>query len=170
MKFMILQGENRRIAFKTYNAYGRFIHHLYEFLLGAAARERGDDATLTAQMAEQYIAGYAGRALIARREAILNGTAPSWENHISYFPETIPPEFAREFRTFRNVVSGHVSGERVSLNLSDFYDRNHKLLGILFRHAGSHWGKIGDDFPDLKEITAFTVMVRENGVEPSMAT
>jgi hypothetical protein len=37
-KATIMQGENRRIAFRTYNAYGRFIHHLYEFLLGAAAR------------------------------------------------------------------------------------------------------------------------------------
>ncbi len=27
---MIEQGENRRISYKTYNAYARFIHHLYE--------------------------------------------------------------------------------------------------------------------------------------------
>jgi hypothetical protein len=167
-KIMIIQGENRRIAFRTYNAYGRFIHHLYELFLGAAARDRGDDAPLSAKMAEQYISGYAQRALTDRREAILNGTAPSWENDISYFPETIPSDFAREFRRFRNIVSGHVSGERISLNLGDFYDRNHKFLGILFRHAGSHWGAVGDDFPDLKEITAFTVMVKESGVEPGM--
>jgi hypothetical protein len=151
-KIMIIQGENRRIAFRTYNAYGRFIHHLYELFLGAAARDRGDDAPLSAKMAEQYISGYAQRALTDRREAILNGTA----------------DFAREFRRFRNIVSGHVSGERISLNLGDFYDRNHKFLGILFRHAGSHWGAVGDDFPDLKEITAFTVMVKESGVEPGM--
>jgi hypothetical protein len=136
-KATIMQGENRRIAFRTYNAYGRFIHHLYEFLLGAAARDRRDSSPLGAEVAEQYISSYAQRALAARREAVLDGTAPSWENHISYFPETIPPGFAREFRKFRNVVSGHVSAERPTLNLSDFYHHNHKFLGILFRHAES---------------------------------
>jgi hypothetical protein len=161
-KIMVMQGENKRIAFKTYDAYGRFIHHLYEFLVGAAARDRGDSSSLSAELAERYISSYTQRALDARREAILDGTAPSWENHISYFPETIPSGFAREFRKFRNVVSGHVTAERTALNLSDFYDRNHKFLGILFRHAGSHWGRIDDDFPDLKEITAFTVVVRES--------
>jgi hypothetical protein len=39
-KIMITQGENRRIAYKTYNAYARFIHHLYEFMLSAVARDR----------------------------------------------------------------------------------------------------------------------------------
>ena len=29
--------ETRLIAYKTYNAYSRFIHHLYEFLLGASS-------------------------------------------------------------------------------------------------------------------------------------
>ena len=38
---MITQGEHPRIAYKTYNAYARFIHHLYEFMLGAVARDRG---------------------------------------------------------------------------------------------------------------------------------
>jgi hypothetical protein len=165
-KIVVEKGDNRRIAFKTYNAYARFIHHLYEFFLGAAAIDRGDDApSKAAELAERYISSYAQRALTNRREAILNGTAPPYENHISYFPETIPSGFAREFRKFRNVVSGHVSGERATLNLSDFYARNHKFLGIMFRDAGSHWGTIGDDFPDLNEITAFTVMLRESSTE-----
>jgi hypothetical protein len=34
--------EKRFIAYKTYNAYSRFIHHLYEFMLGAVARETGN--------------------------------------------------------------------------------------------------------------------------------
>ena len=120
-------------------------------------------------MAERYIHSYAQRALNIRREAILDGSAPSWENHISYYPETIPGGFAREFRKFRNVVSGHVSGERLSLNLSDFYERNHKFLGILFQHAGGHWGRIDDDFPDLKEITAFSVAVKERDANSDKA-
>ena len=29
---MVMQGENRRIAYTAYNAYARFVHHLYEFI------------------------------------------------------------------------------------------------------------------------------------------
>ena len=38
--------ETRLIAYKTYNAYSRFIHHLYEFMLGAVARDTGDTRRL----------------------------------------------------------------------------------------------------------------------------
>jgi hypothetical protein len=97
---MIEQGENRRIAYKTYNAYARFIHHLYEFILGAVAREQGDTAQLSPDWAERYIASHTQRILTNRRNDILNGTAPVWENHISAYPEKIPPAFAAEFRKF----------------------------------------------------------------------
>ena len=79
--------ETRLIAYKTYNAYSRFIHHLYEFMLGAIAREKGDTAQLDAAVKDRHIAGHAQRILTGRRQAILNGTAPAWENHISAFPE-----------------------------------------------------------------------------------
>jgi hypothetical protein len=159
---MITQGENRRIAYRTYDAYARFIHHLYEFMMAAVARERGDTAQLESDLAERYIASHAQRILTNRREAILNGTAPAWENHISSYPETIPPTFAAEFRRFRNTVSAHAKFERSNLDLSDFYDRNHKYLYMLYRDAQSWWGRLGDDFPDLKEITAFSVIVKES--------
>src|ERR1700730_10971936 len=96
-KIMIAQGENRRIAYKTYNAYARFIHHLYEFMLSAVARDRADTAPLSSDWADRYIASHAQRILTNRREAILNGTAPEWENDISAYPEEIPPTFAAEF-------------------------------------------------------------------------
>jgi hypothetical protein len=162
-KASLTKPNDRRIAFRTYNAYGRFIHHLYEFHIGAAKRDRLDDTNdIRGVLADNYIHSYAQRALTNRREAIFDGTAPSWENHISYFPETIPDDFPSEFRKFRNVVSAHVSGERMTLDLTDFYQRNHKFLGIMFQAAGSHWARIDDEFPDLKEITAFTVAVKDD--------
>jgi hypothetical protein len=66
---MITQGENRRIAYATYNAYARFVHHLYEFTLGAAARDRQNTAKLKHDFAERYIASYTQRALTKRRES-----------------------------------------------------------------------------------------------------
>ena len=36
----IMVGENRALAFKMYNSYARFAHHLYEFMAGAGIKSR----------------------------------------------------------------------------------------------------------------------------------
>lgn len=97
-RMMIVQGENRRIAYKTYNAYAPFVHHLYEFMLTAIARDRKDTTQLSAVWKDKYMASHFQRVLTNRRQAILDGTAPAWENHISADPEKIPPDLAEEFR------------------------------------------------------------------------
>jgi hypothetical protein len=163
---MISQGENRQIAYKTYNAYARFIQCLYEFMLGAIARELKDTARLPAEMADRYIGSHAQRILTNRREDIVKGTAPTWENHISYYPEKIPQDFAKDFRQVRNNASAHVSHERSALNLSDFYDKYHKYLGLLYLGAKSWWGRLEEEFPDLSEITAFSVLVKDTQPPP----
>jgi hypothetical protein len=159
---MITQGENRRIAYKSYNAYARFIHHLYEFMLAAVAKERGDTAQLKSDLADRYIASHTQRILTNRRKDILNGTAPEWENHISAYPEKVPQTFATEFRGFRNIASGNVKYERSNLSLTDFYAKNHEYLYMLYYDAKSWWGRQGDDFPDLQEITAFSVLIKDS--------
>jgi hypothetical protein len=162
---LITQGDDRRRAFNAYNAYSQFIHHLYEFALCAITRERGDTGKLEAVEAERYIASFLQRSLRKRRDAILDGTAPSWENHISAFPENIPPELPSAFRRARNIANGHAGTKRSSLNLSDFYDRYHKFLHIFYKDAQSWWGRASDEFPDLQEITSFSVLIREKPPE-----
>ncbi|PTB17867.1 hypothetical protein C9I57_25410 [Trinickia symbiotica] len=158
---MIMQGEDRRLAFKTYNAYTRFIHHLYEFLLAATQRDRKDTAEIKHELADQYIHGIAQRSLNNRREAILNGTAPPWENHISAFPEKVPKEFASQFRKVRNTALGHANPQRHSLSLTDFYHQFHMFLYMIYVDSMWMWGRVDDDFPDLGQITAFSVMIKE---------
>jgi hypothetical protein len=53
--------EDHRLAYKTYNAYSRFIHHLYEFVLGAVAREQGTTAKIEGANAER---GTVGRKVV----------------------------------------------------------------------------------------------------------
>jgi len=48
-------NQNRFISYKTYNSYARFIHHLYEFMIGALAREIGDTGQISHDLAERYI-------------------------------------------------------------------------------------------------------------------
>jgi hypothetical protein len=166
-KVMIEQGESKRIAYKTYNAYARFIHHLYEFILAAVARDRQDTESLKSDVAESYIAGHTQRILTSRRNAILSGTAPAWENDISFYPENVPKTFPAEFRRCRNIVSGHAIHKRSDLSLTKFYDESHKFLYLLYYDAKSWWGRESGEFPDLKEITAFTVLVKSDpSLEP----
>ena len=96
-----------------------------------------------------------------RRDAILDGTAPSWENHISAFPESIPPSLPTEFRRARNIALAHAGIKRPKLNMSDFYDRFHKFLHIFYKDAQSWWGREADEFHDLEEITTFSLMISQ---------
>jgi hypothetical protein len=160
--------EKRLIAYKTYNAYSRFILHLYEFMLGAVERETGSTGKLQGKRVDRYITSQAQRILTGRRRAIQNGTAPAWENSISYFPESVPAEFAGEFRKMRNKISVHVSHERSGISLSDFYEKYHKYVHMLFWNCLGHWGLRGQEFPDLREITRFSVLVKK-GVSSEVA-
>jgi hypothetical protein len=161
----IMVGENRALAFKMYNSYARFIHHLHEFMVGAFIREHHDTAAADGKNAylnvERYISHHAQRILTGTREAIQNGTAPSWENDLSAYPEKIPPEFANNFRRCRNKTLGHVKHQRAGLSLSDFYDRYHMYLHMLYKAVLGWWGLRGEDFPDLREITDFTVSIQK---------
>lgn len=158
---LIMKGQDRRRALNAYDAYARFVHHLYEFALCAIARERHDASTLQAVDADKYIASFLHRSLRKRRDAILDSTAPSWENHISAFPESIPPTLPEEFRRARNIALAHAGIKRPKLNMSEFYDRYHKFLHIFYKDAQIWWGRETDEFPDLEEITAFSLMISE---------
>jgi hypothetical protein len=149
------------LAYRIYNAYSRFIHHLYEFLLGALRRDLADTAQIRWENSDPWINGQIQRILNNKREAIKNGTAPAWENSIDYYPEEVPKGFAKEFREYRNKAAGHVTHERSRLSLTDFYDRNHKFLNLLYRDGYAWWGVQGKTFPDLDEITQFSVRVKE---------
>lgn len=88
--------------------------------------------------------------------------SPEWENDINAYPEKVTQAFATEFRRSRNIASGHVKFERSNLSLTDFYAKNHKYLYMLYYDAKSWWGRQGNDFPDLNEITAFSVLIKDS--------
>ena len=169
---MIIEGKNRFISYRAYNSYADFIHHLYEFLLGCHARDskntnitnkKGKERT---KIIEKYITRHTQQIFNNFRDAIKNGTAPSWVNEISYYDEKIPEEFAKDFREYRNKVCGHVSYERSSkLSLSEFYQKYHKYLYYLYQDSMYWWGQQKDEFPELKEITDFSLMLEIKGKE-----
>ena len=125
---------------------------------------------LSGVAADNYIHSYAAKAQKKRRDAILDGTAPSWENHISAFPEEISAEFPVDFRHIRNWASVHISVKRSKLNLTEFYDKHHSIVHIMYFEARSWWGRMSDDFPDLDEITSFSLIIKDTDELPDRPT
>jgi hypothetical protein len=62
----------------------------------------------------------------------------------------------------RNTLSGHVSTKRATVSLTNFYNDNHKFLFMLYFEARSWWGRQREEFPDLGEITSFSVAVQRS--------
>ena len=110
----------RDARYVAYNAYARLLHHLYEFLLGCGARRRRDTRSLRADEAETLITAHLQRILNVRRDAILAGKAPPWENGLQFYPEIVPSGFALAFRRCRNITQAHVAADRSTLDLSEF--------------------------------------------------
>ncbi|MCT7604406.1 hypothetical protein N5U17_09170 [Aliarcobacter butzleri] len=163
---MIFQGETPEISYKAYNAYSDFIHHLYEFYVGCFSRdilntEIINNKKVKAKLIDNYITRHTQRILNNYKDMIINGIAPSWINGLNYYNVEVPTNFASNFRTYRNKISGHVSYKRSSeLSLSEFYKKYHKFLYLLYYDAKHWWGNKNEKFPDLKEITEFTIMLK----------
>src|SRR6266566_8957529 len=101
------------------------------------------------------------------RGAVSKGYAEKYRAVVDEGPEKIPRTFAEDFRRVRNIVNAHVKFERSDLSLTNFYDQYHKYLYMLYRDVQSWWGRLSDEFPDLNEITRFSVVVRDTS--PSQA-
>ena len=157
----VTKGPDRRLSYLAYNTYSRFIHHLYEFLLAAYCRERGDTKATAERdshlKTDAYINHHAQRVLRNKRSAIQNGTAPKWENNISAYAAKIPDDLAQSFRQWRNNAFGHANAERSRMDLSKFVQDYHQCLHMLYRDSMCQWGPKAGAFPDLQEITGFSI-------------
>jgi hypothetical protein len=85
------------------------------------------------------------KLLRLRRERILRGDAPPYENHISYYEVPVPREFGAMFRTARNIRS-HALAKRSEFDLADFYLKYHRFAYILFHEPAWLWDS--DYFPE----------------------
>lgn len=163
---MIRYGRTKDISLRVYDAYARFIHHLYEFLIGCIVREvhntkitdkKGNERTT---LIDNYISSLTRRVLNKWVGSIENGTAPSWANDIECYRIPVPADFAKDFRKYRNKIIGHVDYERSSqMSLTEFYHKYHKFLFLLYQDAISFWRNEAKEIPDLGEITDFSLLL-----------
>lgn len=102
---LIMDGQNRLMSYRAYNAYASFILHLYEFLVALHARDLNVTEITKTTMEEKYerldklIQSSISRVVRNRMDRIEQGTAPSWENDLSTYQALwpIPSNFASEF-------------------------------------------------------------------------
>lgn len=155
---------NKRMRLKMFDAYSRFLHHLYEFYVGVMKlphnRERFKDGRDHAIQTELE------RAMRVRADRIRAGRASKHENDLAYYEKRIPKEFARCFREARNRVA-HADPKRTgigdSLTLPQFYNNYHRYVILLHEEAECLWKVDFDNF-DWGEIEAFDLAVHAKNV------
>jgi hypothetical protein len=87
----------------------------------------------------------------ARPQGIDRGRAPqgdgSRRDDVRGTP-SLPPQSQNFFPKNRS---------RSKLSLTEFYDKHHKYVYLLYLAAKSWWGREHEEFPDLDEIAAFSI-------------
>lgn len=167
-KEQIILGDTPERSFGLYDTYTRFLHHLYEFLKECAENELSREYLESFpkhkrhEAIELYIHSQTSRTLENRKKAILNGTAPAWENSLQSFPESVPMDFPARLRTIRNHTFGHIGKHRHSQDLTEFYREYHKYVYMIYFGCKSWWGRNGRPLPDLGPITSFSIAIRRN--------
>jgi hypothetical protein len=140
-----MKKPDKKLAISCYNAYVDFIAHLYEFCLGCIRRDERFPNNVSGQGVDSIVNAEVEKLLKIRRDSIVRGDAPPYENHISYYEVQVPKEFGAEFRAVRNIRS-HVGEARSHFDLASFYIKYHRFAYLLFE--SSHWLWRMEKFPD----------------------
>lgn len=139
LHFLILSGnDERNIAIASYNTYSDFISHLYEFYLGCIKRDGRFGRKPLGKAVDTAMNAEVTKLLKLRRDRIIRGDAPSYENHTSHYEVKVPDEFGTMFRSVRNIRS-HAIAERSEFDLADFYHKYHRFIILLFDEPQYLW-------------------------------
>lgn len=159
----ILGQRDKLTKIRSHDAYASFLHHLYEFYVGCITRNRREIKKLGWQQLDPFFNTEVRKLLGHRIDAINNGYAPSWENHISYYQVEVPEEFGSHFRRIRNRTA-HVSFKRVmpstEISLAEFHARYHMFVYLLYYSAQWIWTTEDIEAQDWKSIEDFDLSVQ----------
>jgi len=159
----IMGYKGKELKVRCHDAYARFLTHLYEFYVGCIQRDRRSLASVDNKLIDRMLTGEVRKLLRHREEAILNGTAPSWENHISVYQVEVPESFGEQFRKIRNRTA-HASVKRSvpgdEITLAGFYSSYHKFVYLLFYHGQWLWTVSDIEAHNWRAIEDFDLAVR----------
>jgi hypothetical protein len=158
--------EDRHHLLAMYDAYSRFIHHLYEFYIACIKRNRQNTSNITFHERDLIFQAEMSKLMNNRAARIRRGDAPSWENPPEYYETPVPPTFAEHFRIMRNRTA-HADYRRSlpasGISLADFFRQYHRYILLLFEEAHFLWNVKDVENFDWGEITEFNLAVRSGG-------
>lgn len=143
---------DRRRGLAAYDAYARFVQHLYEFYKACfRTDERDSELKLAARFQRE-----AERLMENRADRVARGDGASWDNTEAFYRQPVPEDFGRDLGEVRNQVA-HAALERTNslarVTLATFYPRYHRFVMLLYEEAywlwhaqderGTDWGEIG---------------------------
>ncbi|MFV8834748.1 hypothetical protein ACNSTU_07245 [Aquisalimonas sp. APHAB1-3] len=148
-KFVLFAGNNimgsseSNIKLKSYNSYSEFLSRLYEFYVGCFKREYRNTENIDHEALDSLFTSEAEKLIRKRRIEIEKGYAPDWENYISYYQESVPSQFGKDFRDVRNNTL-HTDYRRAGghrIGLMEFYKKYHKFVHLLYYSALLAWSE-----------------------------
>lgn len=137
----ILGEDAKSVKVQSYNAYSEFLHHLYEFYVACFKRDRRSTAKIPYGDLDALLNLEVEKLLRNRRQAIEQGYAPSWENHISVYQVEVPQNFGTDFRKLRNRAA-HADPSRAvpgELSLGAFFTECHRFIVLLYQSGLAFW-------------------------------
>jgi len=139
LHYLIVSGNgDTDVALATYNSYSDFVAHLYEFYLGCIKNDCRFPRNISGKAVDAILNEEVTKLLKMRRNKILRGDAPSYENDISHYEVEVPSEFGCMFRTVRNIRS-HAFAERSKFDLAEFFNKYHRFIYLLFEEPQWIW-------------------------------
>jgi hypothetical protein len=168
-KLQIVGHRDKSIKISCHDAYANFLHHLFEFHVGCLKRDLRDTRDIASETLDKVFNNEVRKALKARTEAIEQGIAPAWENHISTYQVDVPPEFGTQFRRIRNRTA-HAGTKRsvpgTDLSLAKFYELYHLFVYLLYYSGQWLWTVKDIEAHDWKAIEEFDLAVRTDPPQP----
>ncbi len=131
--------------------------------MGCGKRDLRDTGEIASQTLDKVFNNEVRKALKNRVDAIKNGRAPAWENHISTYQVDVPLEFGTQFRRIRNRTA-HASTKRsdpgTDLSLAKFYEIYHLFVYLLYYSAQWLWSVKDVETFDWKAIEEFDLAIQ----------
>lgn len=168
----ILGNDDKSTRIFLYDAYTRFLIHLYEFCKGADKRDRKNTDkrkmpksekgnTSNSEPIDHYFDNQVNR-ILANHKALAK--ARKYEGNVfSSELECVTPDFGKNFRFIRN-IHGHVDYKRSlqtsqHISLQTFYHHYHACVCLLYFDAKGWWRQDLEtvSWPDIE---AFSVLVK----------
>lgn len=160
----IMGRRDKSTKIKCHDAYASFLHHLYEFYVGCLKRDRRNTKDIESEALDKIFNNEVRKLLKNRIDAVEQGYAPSWENHISVYQVEVHNEFGTQFRRIRNRTA-HASTKRSvpgeDLSLAQFYERYHQFVYLLYYSGQWLWTVKDIEAHDWKAIEEFDLAIQQ---------